>query len=171
MTQAGDNEGMVFLGGGVEQAASAGVVDFNMSSDSSLNEPALQHLRTILPKFFKAGEGATLRQAWTGVMGFTPHGFPVVGKIPRGLRSIEVVEGASGYEWIAAGFNGYGMVHCWQSGKAVAEMVLCQRQPLMNDDFPADLFECSSKRLEEMSFEGLEAEFHRNAPRAARSRL
>ena len=68
MTQADDAEGLVFLGGGLGQAADAGVFDFGSVDDTSLSQPALKHLCSVLPGYFRAGEDTTLKQAWTGVM-------------------------------------------------------------------------------------------------------
>jgi glycine/D-amino acid oxidase-like deaminating enzyme len=168
MTQAGDAEGLVFLGGGLVQGANVGIVDLGSVDDSDLNKPALKHLCSVLPDRFKAGEGATLKQAWTGIMGFTADGFPLVGRIPQELSNRKVVEGANGHEWIAAGFSGYGMVNCWQSGRAVADMISGQPTEANNDSFPSELFECSRKRLQSMSAEDLWSAFE---PPSTKSRL
>jgi glycine/D-amino acid oxidase-like deaminating enzyme len=168
MTQAGDAEGLVFLGGGLVQGANVGLVDLGSVDDSDLNKPALKHLCSVLPDRFKAGEGATLKQAWTGIMGFTADGFPLVGKIPQELSNGKLVEGATGHEWIAAGFSGYGMVNCWQSGRTVARMITEQSTGAIDDTFPSELFECSAKRLKDMNTEDLWAAF---GPPSTRSRL
>lgn len=171
MTQANDAEGLVFLGGGVEQGSSAGSVDYDLIDDGSLNTPALQHLCSVLPKHFEAGDGAKLQKAWTGIMGFTPDGFPLVGRIPPELSPTKVVEGAVGQEWIAAGFNGYGMVHCWQSGRAIADMVTGKPKDTIDAYFPSEQFACSRERLERMDSEALRAEFYKNAPTTLKSRI
>jgi hypothetical protein len=49
-----------------------------------------------------------------------------VGKVPT---SIAQRGGHHGGEWIAAGYNGYGMVQCFSSGEAIALMALGQPQP------------------------------------------
>lgn len=171
MTQAGDAEGVVFLGGGVEQAKNAGVVELGVTDDSSLNEAALTHLCSVLPKRFEAGAGTTLKQAWTGVMGFTPDAFPLVGKVPQELSPTKVAEESAGNEWIAAGFSGYGMVHCWQSGRALADMVSKQPQESIDEYFPTEQFKCSRERLENMDMEQLRSQFVNNASVATKSRL
>jgi glycine/D-amino acid oxidase-like deaminating enzyme len=168
MTQAGDAEGLVFLGGGLVQGANAGVVDLDSSDDSDLNKPALAHLCSVLPDRFKAGDGATLKQAWTGIMGFTADGFPLVGRIPQALSNRTAVKDASGHEWIAAGFSGYGMVNCWQSGRVIADMISGPSTGTMDDSFPSDLFKCTKKRLESMTTEDLWSAF---GPPSTRSRL
>lgn len=168
MTQAGNAEGLVFLGGGLAQGSEAGVVDLDSVDDTKLNKPALKHLCSVLPDRFRDGSGATLKQAWTGIMGFTADGFPLVGKIPYDLSNREVVEGASGHEWIAAGFSGYGMVNCWQSGRAVADMISGQPTGANDESFPNELFECSRKRLESMNIDDLWSAF---GPPSTKSRL
>lgn len=171
MTQAGDAEGHVFLGGGVEHGASAGVVDLNRASDVELNAPALKHLCEVLPKHFAGGQGTVLKQAWTGVMGFTSDGFPLVGMLPRELSPTKIAQDAAGSEWIAAGFNGYGMVYCWQSGRAIAEMILGYPADTIDQYFPREQFECSIARLGRMDTASLESTFYKNAPKHEKSHL
>lgn len=50
---------------------------------------------------------------------FTPDHLPWVGQIPNDITGRE-----GNGEWIAAGFNGYGMPLCWGCGEAVAKMIL-----------------------------------------------
>ncbi|OQO07968.1 hypothetical protein B0A48_06761 [Cryoendolithus antarcticus] len=171
MTQAGDAEGLVFLGGGAQQAKEVGVVELGVTDDSALNKPGLAHLCSILPNHFEAAEGTTLKQAWTGVMGFTPDAFPLVGKVPQELTPTKLSIGAAGNEWIAAGFSGYGMVHCWQSGRALADMISGQPQDTIDEYFPTEQFALSRKRLEGMNLETLRAFFVPNPPEIPRSHL
>ncbi|KAK6442684.1 hypothetical protein LTR95_001097 [Oleoguttula sp. CCFEE 5521] len=171
MTQAGDAEGLVFLGGGAQQAKEVGVVELGVTDDSVLNKPGLAHLCTILPKHFEAGEGTTLKEAWTGVMGFTPDAFPLVGKVPQELTPTKLSICATGSEWIAAGFSGYGMVHCWQSGRALADMITGQPQETIDEYFPTEQFALSRERLEGMDLETLRSFFVQNPPEIPRSHL
>lgn len=168
MTQAEDSEGHVFLGGGLTQGAEAGVVDLDRIDDTDLNEPALKHLCSVLPRCFKGGENTTLNKAWTGIMGFTADGYPLVGKMPEELSTKKLVESTTGHEWIAAGFSGYGMVNCWQSGRAVADMISKQSEVTSSYNFPDQLFECSKKRLESMNTDDLWSTVR---PQSTRSRL
>ncbi|KAK6430007.1 hypothetical protein LTR95_013844 [Oleoguttula sp. CCFEE 5521] len=171
MTQAGDAEGVVFLGGGAQQAKEVGVVELGVTDDSALNKPGLAHLCSVLPKHFDAGEGTTLKQAWTGVMGFTPDAFPLVGRVPQALSSTMPFSGTAGNEWIAAGFSGYGMVHCWQSGRALADMVSGQPQETIDEYFPTEQFALSHERLGGMDLEVLRSFFVQNPPEMRRSHL
>ena len=53
-------------------------------------------------------------------MGFTADGMPLVGRIPESVSGRPRSNG----EWIAAGFNGYGMVNTWLCGEAVVDMMM-----------------------------------------------
>lgn len=57
------------------------------------------------------GEGR-VRKEWTGIMGYTPDGFPFIGPVP-GMRGL----------FVSAGFLGHGMVMCWECGGEVARMI------------------------------------------------
>lgn len=93
------------------------------SDDSFVSEASAQDLPNILPRMFKAVSGddsekPKLKAIWSGVMGMTADGLPLVGKLPGNATGREV-----GEEWIAAGFQGYGMDKCWLTGEAVAKMM------------------------------------------------
>nr|OQO24527.1 hypothetical protein B0A51_06144 [Rachicladosporium sp. CCFEE 5018] len=169
MTQAGDSEGLVFLGGGAQQAKEVGAVELGVTDDSALNKPGLAHLCSILPKHFEAGEGTALKQAWTGVMGFTPDAFPLVGMVPPELTPTKLSLGATGSEWIAAGFSGYGMVHCWQSGRALADMISGQPQKTIDEYFPTEEFALCRERFQGMELETLRSFFVQNPPEIPRN--
>ncbi|RMD41747.1 hypothetical protein DV735_g3360, partial [Chaetothyriales sp. CBS 134920] len=99
-----------------------------VSDDTQISAVSRDNLSTVLPKFFdqgwkeEAGESPEVRQIWSGIMGFTPDHLPLVGKLP--LSVTERGDGDGDGEWIAAGFNGYGMPQCWSCGEAVAKMLL-----------------------------------------------
>lgn len=92
------------------------------ADDSRLNDLALDNLASLLPEKFKGKiSKPVVRSAWSGVMGYTADGLPLASRVPG---SISGRDGQG--EWIAAGFNGYGMANCWLTGKAVAKMLLGQ---------------------------------------------
>ncbi|KAH7061301.1 FAD dependent oxidoreductase [Macrophomina phaseolina] len=110
--------GDVFIGGETEDVD--GILN---SDDSQISPRSLKTLETILPVEFasdvwKDGEGPKVESSWSGIMGFTADGVPLVGQLPKIATGRE-----EGGEWIAAGFNGYGMANCWLSGEAVAGMM------------------------------------------------
>ncbi|KAF4953608.1 hypothetical protein FGADI_5944 [Fusarium gaditjirri] len=106
--------GVMFLGG--ESQSLSGLLT---SDDSNVADDARQTLTSAAPKIWKDAAPASALNVWSGIMGFTADGMPIVGKLPRNLT------GRSGSgEWIAAGFNGHGMDKCWLTGEAIARMVL-----------------------------------------------
>ncbi|KAF4438581.1 FAD dependent oxidoreductase superfamily [Fusarium acutatum] len=106
--------GVMFLGG--ESQSLGGLLT---SDDSDVADDARQTLTSAAPKIWKDAAPAEALNIWSGIMGFTADGMPIVGKLPQNLT------GRSGSgEWIAAGFNGHGMDKCWLTGEAIARMVL-----------------------------------------------
>lgn len=97
-------------------------VDETVSADDSfVGEDSVAHLRKGLPRFFGKDNSSSwkLVSSWSGIMGFSSDGLPLVGRVSSSLS------GRSGQgEWIAAAFNGYGMANCLLSGEAVALMAL-----------------------------------------------
>lgn len=65
-----------------------------------------------------------LVSAWTGVMGFSSDGLPIVGELPS---SVTTRSGTG--ELAAVAFNGYGMPNCWLVGEALAEIALGKKIP------------------------------------------
>ncbi|CAI7576804.1 unnamed protein product [Penicillium pancosmium] len=100
-------------------------VDDTVSADDSfVGENSVSHLQSVLPRFFGKNESAPwkLVSSWSGIMGFSSDGLPLVGRLPSSIS------GRSGEgEWIAAAFNGYGMANCLLSGEALALMALGER--------------------------------------------
>lgn len=94
------------------------------SDDTFISDISEKDLSSLLPRFFSAYEGAPeeqkpqLKAIWSGIMGMTSDGVPLVGQLPQSITGREV-----GNEWIAAGFNGYGMDKCWLTGEALVAMM------------------------------------------------
>ncbi|KAH8662504.1 FAD dependent oxidoreductase [Xylariales sp. PMI_506] len=119
--------GEIFIGGGDVGAEGVDFPNFATVSDDEELDLNKIHLCGILPVIFNdldpKHQGPKLKASWTGLMGFSIDGYPLVGKLPDEALP-HTLATTSGCEWIAAGFGGYGMVNSWGSGKAVAEMVL-----------------------------------------------
>lgn len=136
--------GDVFIGG-----EKAKLNELFISDDTVVGVPCEENITTKLPKCFTKGwEDASsheVRKVWSGIMGFTGDRLPLIGSLPQSVTK----RGTEGGEWIAAGFNGYGMPLCWSSGEAVAKMILGQKV----DEFLPDAFVITEERLksEEMS--------------------
>ncbi|EXJ86775.1 hypothetical protein A1O3_03729 [Capronia epimyces CBS 606.96] len=113
--------GDIFFGG-----EKAKIGELFVSDDSQVGAPCVEKLSTLLPSLFTRGwkDGATpdVVKVWSGIMGFTADRLPLVGCLPPCVTD-RGQEGGEG-EWIAAGFNGYGMPLCWSAGEAVAKMLL-----------------------------------------------
>lgn len=115
-------------------------------------------------------EQVVVKSLWSGIMGFTPDHVPWVGKLPESVAShrgnylsaaptspttittngsangsAPGAPGEKGGEYIAAGFNGYGMPLCWGCGEAVAKMLLGQQDEI-SEWFP-ESFMITEQRL------------------------
>ncbi|KAI9731160.1 MAG: hypothetical protein M1834_005353 [Cirrosporium novae-zelandiae] len=145
MTQSPGPDGNIYLGGGFREAMAVGSLEIGSTNDSELSEASLDHLRGQIDREFDRGKGTEIREKWTGIMGYTPDLLPMVGKLDEKLTGRKSA-GANGREWIAAGFCGHGMVYCWLSGKAVAEM-LKGGEEACKDWFPLQQFACTQERL------------------------
>jgi glycine/D-amino acid oxidase-like deaminating enzyme len=100
-------------------------VDDTISADDSfVGENSVSHLRDVLPRFFGENKSTAwkLVSSWSGIMGFSSDGLPLVGRLPSSISGR-----SGGREWIAAAFNGYGMANCLLSGEALALMALGER--------------------------------------------
>ncbi|KAL4887859.1 FAD dependent oxidoreductase [Aspergillus ambiguus] len=137
--------GDLFYGGDLQT-----IDDFISSNDTVFSTDAANNLKTLLPqKIFARGwtdpaTGVTIsamdpHHTWSGILSMTADQQPIVGAVPVALSGRDV----SGGEWIAAGFNGYGMGQCWSSGEAIARMALGETKP----EWLPDVFLSTEKRL------------------------
>lgn len=98
--------------------------DILTSDDTYVPEEARHALSTVLPRFFLEGWGgettSEIEAIWSGIKGHTADGLPIVGRVPGSIAGPEAGDG----QWIAAGFNGYGMDKCWLTGEALVKMML-----------------------------------------------
>lgn len=144
--------GDIFVGG--EKAT---ISEILVSDDSHVGDVARKNISTVLPRYFtrgwgecatadgdneegkEAGKQPTVKKIWSGIMGFTADRLPLVGPLARSVTK----RGVDGGEFIAAGFNGYGMPLCWSCGEAVAKMLL----DIDVGDLLPDLFLATEERL------------------------
>ncbi|EWZ34110.1 hypothetical protein BFJ70_g2356 [Fusarium oxysporum] len=107
--------------------------DILNSDDTYVTPESWEALSRFLPNYFSEGwnksEPAQMKGIWSGIQGHTADDLPLVGKIPEKVTGRP---GSTG-EWIAAGFNGYGMDKCWLTGEALAKMALGRQ---VDDWFP-----------------------------------
>ncbi len=136
----------IFAGGGLGQAYERGLAEIGNTDDSVNSVLALAHLGGAMNAVFGIEEAVAMasgvKAAWTGVMGFTSDGLPLVGRLPQ-----EATQRSGKGEWVSAGFNGYGMVNAWLCGKHVAESVLGKESP----EFVPEAYKMSAERLTGMS--------------------
>ncbi|EQB43931.1 FAD dependent oxidoreductase [Colletotrichum gloeosporioides Cg-14] len=97
--------------------------DILTSDDTYVPTEAKQALSTVLPRFFLDGWGSEttseIEAIWSGIQGHTADGLPIVGQVPQPLLETPGDDG----QWMACGFNGYGMDKCWLTGEALVKMM------------------------------------------------
>jgi len=86
-------------------------------------------LERYLHAYFPQSEGLQVHCRWSGTMGFSPDGLPVVSQI----------SGLDGSYW-AAGFTGHGMGYGFRMGRLLAELLLGRPCP---EGY--DLFACNGR--------------------------
>lgn len=151
--------GRLFVGGDVQK-----LDDFISSDDSVTSTDAIANLTTLLPRrIFSQGwenpitgsnmpSSAPLHRIWSGILGLTPDQVPIVGRVPAAVSGRRHEDG----EWVAAGFNGFGMSQCWLAGQAVAKMALGEGKP----DWLPDAYLSTEVRLTSQERMGPEVALH-----------
>ncbi|KAK3897150.1 FAD dependent oxidoreductase [Staphylotrichum tortipilum] len=132
--------GDVVIGGGLARAPGEGIMEFGSTGDSTINEGISEYLRECTGRYFGAGWGeddpaGRVKCEWTGIMGFSPDGFPFVGEVP----------GEEGL-WVSASFQGHGMVLCWESARALVEMMEGRDNEELKEWFP-EVFRITRERM------------------------
>ncbi|VUC31661.1 unnamed protein product [Clonostachys rosea] len=95
---------------------------FISADDSKIDPHADKNLRSILPVLFSNAwikDDASAKGVWTGIMCYTGDQLPFVGKLPQ-----DATGRAGSGEWIAAGWNTYGMTNGLISGDALGKLIL-----------------------------------------------
>ncbi|KAL1881244.1 hypothetical protein Daus18300_001096 [Diaporthe australafricana] len=112
--------GDIVIGGGLVKAAQEGLFEYGTTDDTVLDEDISAYLRdTTARRFGRKNWGedhadGRVRAEWTGVMGYSPDGFPFVGELPGS---------SGGGLWASCSFQGHGMVLCWMCARAVVQMM------------------------------------------------
>jgi glycine/D-amino acid oxidase-like deaminating enzyme len=133
-------EGDIIIGGGLVMAKDEGVEEFGTTDDTTLNADIGKYLTETTPRYFGSDwgndhEDGRIRKQWTGIMGYSPDGFPFVGEVP-GEKNL----------WMAGSFQGHGMVLCFMCARALVAMMGGDEGKLENW-FP-EAFKVSEGRLE-----------------------
>lgn len=112
------NTGDIFIGG-----EKADIHEYIASDDSKICGITKENIQQVLPSVFTKYEGV-VKGVWSGILAFTADLLPLVGQLPDFITGSSSDSQATGHQWIAAGFNGYGMPQCWGAGEAVAKLIL-----------------------------------------------
>lgn len=141
--------GDLVIGGGLVKARDEGLLEFGTTDDSSMNTETLDYLRETCVDYFRSNWGGDsiegrIRKAWSGIMGFSADGYPLVGPIP----------GEPGLH-ISASFQGHGMVLCFLCAQAVTQMMVGdgRERKDLNRWFP-NAYRVTEQRLSH-TFQGL----------------
>ncbi|OTB13293.1 hypothetical protein K445DRAFT_385046 [Daldinia sp. EC12] len=110
-------EGDIVIGGALSKAVADGLEEYGTTDDTMLNEDIRKALEDSLPRYFgdnwgKDDPDGRIRNAWTGIMGYSPDGFPFIGEVP-GEKDL----------WVSTSFQGHGMVLCWMCAHALTTMI------------------------------------------------
>lgn len=122
--------GDIMIGGGLTKAIKAGLQEFGTTDDATADPIIQDYLIDCTESYFGSNWGkdhpeGRLRQAWTGIMGYSSDGFPFVGRMP----------GEDGL-YVAASFQGSGMVLSLLCAKALTHMMTKHEQKSLDAWFP-----------------------------------
>lgn len=132
--------GDVVIGGGLARAKDGGLEEYGTTDDGSVNPTISEYLTGAAARYFGSNWGednpeGRVRAEWTGIMGYSPDGYPFVGQVP----------GEEGL-WISASFQGHGMVLCWKCAEALVEMMEGRDGEELEQWFPG-VFRVTEERM------------------------
>ncbi|MCJ1372332.1 hypothetical protein MMC20_003556 [Loxospora ochrophaea] len=138
--------GDIMIGGGSTMAENDGLNEFGTTDDTTTDPVILDYLKGSAANYFGANWGndhpdGRIRKAWTGIMGYSADGFPFVGEAPEDENL-----------FIAASFQGHGMVLCFSSAEALVEMMTRSAEDSLSHWFPKAF--CITKERLKTNFEG-----------------
>jgi glycine/D-amino acid oxidase-like deaminating enzyme len=118
-------DGRVLAGGGRHPHREA------EETDTDSTTPAVQAtIERYLHTYFPWTPPLEIAQRWSGTMGFSPDGRPVVGAVPGHPEGV-----------FATGFTGHGMGYGFRMGRLLATLVADDERPKSLDLFTAARFE------------------------------
>lgn len=122
--------GDIVIGGGLTKAAEEGLYEYGTTDDTTTDPFIIEYLRETTPMYLRDNWGeddpaGRIRREWSGIMGYSADGFPLVGHVPE-------EEGL----YIAASFQGHGMVLCYLCAKALTEMIFGADDRALDSWFP-----------------------------------
>ncbi|MCJ1255533.1 hypothetical protein MMC24_003349 [Lignoscripta atroalba] len=146
--------GDIVIGGGLTKAAEEGLFEYGTSDDTTIDPIIINYLRNSTIGYFGSNWGndhsdGRIRKEWSGIMGYSADGFPLIGEIPE-------EEGL----YIGAAFQGHGMVLCFASAKALASIMCDSNDDELDHWFPKP-FRMTKERMNH-NFQG---RLHMTAPK------
>ena len=132
--------GDIMIGGGSTKAPEKGIAEFGTIDDSSIDPTILDYLEDSAATRFGSRWGqdsadGRIRNAWTGIMGYSADGYPLVGQVP-GKPNL----------YISASFQGLGMVLCFDSAKALIDIMSEEDEKALYAWFPK-VFRTTDSRM------------------------
>ncbi|ODH50356.1 hypothetical protein GX48_03471 [Paracoccidioides brasiliensis] len=132
--------GDIVIGGGFCESKNEGLANYGNTDDSGVEPAISEYLAASTVEFFGKNWGSDdragrVRQEWTGIMGYSADGYPLVGEMP----------GESGL-FISASFQGHGMVSCFLCAEALTNMIFGDDEKKLSSWFPS-AYMVNSERL------------------------
>lgn len=138
--QGSKDAGYIMIGGGLTKAADEGLCEFG-NTDDATTEPIIEdYLKKSTERYYgqhwgeDSPDGRVCR-SWSGIMGYSSDGYPFVGEIPNEKCL-----------YVAASFQGLGMVLCFYSAKVLVQMLTGGDEGALDECFPKS-FRMSADRL------------------------
>jgi len=117
------NDGRIIFGG---FRMSVKGEEKNITDDSCYNPIVHNNILYFLEKFYSSKENL-INYEWTGIMGFSVDGYPIVGEFEDNL-------------YIGCGFSGHGMPRCFKVGKDLASIMLKNNEVKVPSTFDCKRF-------------------------------
>lgn len=140
-----ERSGDIIIGGGLGKVPQEGLFEYGTTDDTTINTDISEYLFDTTARYFGKQWGddhpdGRIRKEWTGIMGYSPDGFPFVGEVP-GQKGL----------WASCSFQGHGMVFCWMCAKGLVQMMRAQDEgmdssPDLDAWFPA-IFKITEERM------------------------
>ncbi|KAI4155130.1 MAG: hypothetical protein LQ340_001204 [Diploschistes diacapsis] len=130
--------GDIVIGGGSTVKANLGMDEFGCTDDDVVDTIVSTYLGSCTKEYFSHHWGeddpdGRVRRTWSGIMGYSSDGFPFVGEMDLGL-------------FVAASFQGHGMVLCFLCTKALSITMNREEDDTLQQWFPK-AFRFSQERL------------------------
>ncbi|KAL9600241.1 MAG: hypothetical protein Q9179_003283 [Wetmoreana sp. 5 TL-2023] len=132
--------GDLVIGGCSTKAPEEGLYEWGTTDDTTMDPNIGQSVHESAAEYFGSRWGedhpdGRIRKQWTGIMGYSSQGFPLVGMVPNEDNL-----------WLAASFQGSGMVLCFLTAQALVTMMKGEEDDGFNTWFPRT-FRMSEDRL------------------------